>query len=92
MTGLHESTLALSVYNAIARVGSLTPAQAHEHLRSFWRSDVEPSEVFDGIAYLKTRLMVQQHSGAVIPLRTVRGGKPHPLRRSEVDRRELVYL
>lgn len=90
MTGLHESTLALSVYNAVARLGTLNGAQLLDVLQRNWDERVEPDEIQQGIAYLLSRKMVTVAAGVVAPAK-LEGGAARTILRSPVCQTELVW-
>lgn len=90
MTGLHESTLALSVYNAIARHGTMTREQALAVLQRAWESGLEASEVDTGVAYLLQRKMVTDVNGVLSPARTAAGAAATVVR-NPLAQTELVY-
>jgi hypothetical protein len=90
MTGLHESTLGLSVYNAIRECGALTIDQIYVRLNSFWTSAFTRSEAERGVAYLLARNFVREEDG-VISAAHILNGLPHPLRRS-AEVTELALL
>jgi hypothetical protein len=81
MTNLHESTQALSVYNALLRFGAMRRDQIHTKLREFWRSDVEAHEVNAGIRYLLERKFVEEQGEEIKPAHYI-GARPQSLRRS----------
>jgi hypothetical protein len=88
MTGLHESTLALSVYNAVARLGSLNGDQIMTVLRNNWDDRVEPSEIAEGVRYLLKRKMVVVADGTVSAAQSEAGAARtilrHPARQTEL--------
>jgi len=90
MTGLHDSTLALSVYNAIARMGSMTYCQTLEALWAAWRPDMELSEVFGGVRYLTQRCLVSV-VGDYIVATSLECGVARTVVRHPLRLTELVY-
>lgn len=90
MTGLHESTLALSVYNAVARMGSMNSTQLVTFLSKEWDGRVEVSEVEEGIDYLSRRKMVTIAGGNISPARLDRGAARTVLR-NPARLTELVF-
>lgn len=90
MTGLHESTLGWSVYNALARCGRLSRPQALVVLTKHWEPEVESSEIDDGVAYLLKRGFVTEADGILAPVRTVNGAAA-TLIRNPLEQSELVY-
>jgi hypothetical protein len=90
MTGLHESTLALSVYNAVARLGTLNGAQLLEVLRRNWDERVDPDEIQQGVAYLLRRKMVTVAHGVVAPAK-LEGGAARTILRNPARQTELVW-
>jgi hypothetical protein len=90
MTGLHESTLALSVYNAVARLGTLNGAQLLEVLRRNWDNRVEPDEIQQGVSYLLKRKMVTIADGVVAPAK-LEGGAARTILRNPIRQTELIW-
>jgi hypothetical protein len=90
MTGLHESTLALSVYNAIARCGQLSRAQLLTVLQKHWEASVAAEEIEAGIAYLLARKMVTEADGFVAAARTQSGAAATVIR-DPMQQTELAY-
>ncbi|HTJ17841.1 MAG TPA: hypothetical protein VL494_13770 [Steroidobacteraceae bacterium] len=90
MTGLHESTLALSVYNAVARDGAMDGEQLLAYLRSNWDPRLEPNEVVAGCDYLKARRMIVVADGVVAPAR-LESGAARTVLRHPARQTELVY-
>lgn len=90
MTGLHESTLALSVYNAIARDGTMTRAQAFAYLQKNWDdgSKLELDEIDQGLQYLLARKLVTFADDVIAPSRLESGAActvvRHPLKQTEL--------
>jgi hypothetical protein len=91
MTGLHESTLGLSVYNAIMRHGALTGQQMLAILQANWMPNVEASEVVAGMRYLIKRNLVQDTDGAVAARHVVNGAAA-PVMRNPVEPTELLLV
>jgi hypothetical protein len=90
MTGLHTSTLALSVYTAIQRHGSLSDEQVLAVLRQNWLESVEANEIADGLAYLTARDMVTVEGG-IIAAKRLRNGVAATVIRHPLDQTQLVY-
>lgn len=88
MTGLHESTLALSVYTAIQRRGSMSREQMLVMLREAWDARLEPVEIDEGIEYLITRKMVIDQGG-VVAASIVSNGAAATVVRDPRDQTEL---
>lgn len=86
---VHESTLALSVYNVLMRAGTMTEQQILGYLRTHWAPEVLDAEVKMGIDYLKSRSLVHIH-GDAIGAANVRNGVAHPLMRRADTPTELV--
>lgn len=90
MTGLHESTLALSVYNALARLGLMDKQQIVAALAAAWDSRVDLHEVGLGINYLVARKMVTVEGDVVAPTKLVSGAARTVIRHPQrLD--ELIY-
>jgi hypothetical protein len=92
MTGLHESTLALSVYNAIARDGAMTAGQALSYLKRYWDAGgiLELGEVEAGIRYLESRKLVTVADETVAPAKLENGAARTVVRHPE-QQTELVF-
>ena len=89
MLPVHESTLALSVYNALLRVGSLTLDQVLTHLRANWAPEMVAEEVEIGVSYLRNRGLVALEN-ATLHVSHLRGGVARPIKRREDMPTELV--
>lgn len=92
MTGLHESTLALSVYNAIARDGTMTVTQAFAYLRKHWDVDgqLELAEIYEGLRYLEKRKLVTVADGTIAPTK-LEGGAARTVIRHPAQQTELIF-
>lgn len=90
MTGLHESTLALSVYNAIVKLGAMNEEQILLALRAGWDPDVERSEVETAIRYLSKRHMVTDVESGVAPAQRY-GAAPRAIIRHPQVPTELIF-
>lgn len=90
MTGLHESTLALSVYTALVRHGSLTRDQACSVLSAAWDPRLERDEVDAGAEYLLARRLVVEADGVLTPS-SFKNGAARTVIRSATDQTELVF-
>jgi hypothetical protein len=90
MTGLHDSTLGLSVYNALARCGALSREQIRAVLTKAWHKGVEAEEIDAGVAYLLARRFVTEADDIVAPARTVNGAAATVIR-NPLDQTELAY-
>lgn len=89
MMPVHESTLALSVYNAIRFGGSMSSAQALTHLQERWAPEMTIEEVATGVSYLEERGLIVSADGTLRAAH-VRGSSPWPLKRLESNPTELV--
>jgi hypothetical protein len=89
MMPVHQSTLALSVYSALTRAGSMTPSQTLAHLRANWAPEMLEAELELGAQYLEARGFVVRDAG-VLHARHVRDGAAHPLQRKPGQLTELV--
>jgi hypothetical protein len=58
MINVHESTLALSVYNALRRCGALTPERVITFLRRNWEPEFEAADLGLALKYLQKRGLV----------------------------------
>lgn len=92
MTGLHESTLALSVYNAVARDGTMTAAQAFAYLQRYWDvgAMLELEEVYAGIRYLEKRKIVTVADGTIAPAK-LENGAARTVTRNPAQQSELIF-
>ncbi len=90
MTGLHESTLALSVYNAIARCGTMTREQALAVLQKHWEQQLDLAEMNLGVEYLVTRKMITEADGVLAPSKLVNGAAATVIRHP-ADATALTY-
>jgi len=90
MTGVHESTLALSIYTALTRAGDMSTEQALALLKRAWDERLEEEEVAQGLTYLLERKLVTVGDGVIRATRHDGGAAAtvvrHPLRQTE-----LVY-
>lgn len=91
MTGLHESTLGLSVYNAIMRHGALSGDQLLGVLKVNWMPNVEALEVEAAARYLIKRDLVLVTEG-VISAKHVTNGAAAPLIRNPAAPTELLLV
>jgi hypothetical protein len=83
MTGLHESTLALSIYNAIARTGALSREQLASFLKANWDGQVDLSEIDDGVRYLTKRGMITMIDGSIVPSKLENGAARTVIRKPD---------
>lgn len=91
MTGLHESTLALSVYNALARHGDMTERQVLAALQRAWHPELETNEVRAGIEYLTRRKMVAASEGGKLGVAQLVGGTARTVLRNPGAQHELMW-
>ncbi len=89
MMPVHESTLALSVYSALTRAGSMTLEQTLAHLQTHWAPQMVESEVLEGVGYLEVRGFVVT-DGDMLHVCHVRGGVARPLARKRGAPTELI--
>jgi hypothetical protein len=89
MTGLHDSTLALSVYTAIARHGAMGRAQLLATLQRAWMPAVEAPEIESGLRYLAARNIVTEADG-VVAARVLVSGAAATVVRNPANQTELV--
>lgn len=90
MTGLHDSTLALSVYNALARCGQLTREQILTVLKANWNEATEAEEIEIGIGFLARRNFIAESDGVLIPSHFERGTAATVIR-NPLDNTELTF-
>lgn len=91
MTGLHDSTLGMSVYNAIQRLGSISRHQALVFLQKNWAPGLEDTEVDAGANYLLRRKLVTEAAG-ILSARVLVRGAAATVARSPADSTELMLV
>lgn len=89
MINVHESTLALSVYRAIQRCGSMTREQIAVHLRKHWEPGFDDADMAIAEKYLRSRGMVDGE-GELRATRTD-GGVAATVIRNPARETELIY-
>ncbi len=85
---IHESTIALSVYNAIQRLGAMNREQILTKLKAAWDPVTDLDEIDGGIAYLLKRTLVIETDG-VVSARIVNNGAAATVVRDPCDQTEL---